>query len=170
MTATIVDILQSLRRGKAAPAIAEFFEIPEAAVQEVWNNLFDCAIEAATIYPADASLSPDAGKMVSASVVVPEFAPNAPIRMPDPTKGGRPHRSDPPPTGRPRGGRPMPSHNSDPSKMSPLHQQMLEMMKAGVGTMDISRKLNVSSATVSTRRRRFEDAGLIPVSAHRKIA
>ncbi|GFE98081.1 hypothetical protein [Gluconobacter sp. Gdi] len=170
MTATIVDILQSLRRGKAVPAIAEFFEIPEAAVHEVWNNLFDCAIEAATIYPSDVNPPPEAGKMVSASVVVPEFAPDAPLRTPVSMKGGRPRRSDPPPTGRPCGGRPMPSHNSDPSKMSPLHQQMLKMMRDGVGTMKISQALNVTSGAVSMRRRKFEDAGLIPVSAHRKIA
>lgn len=155
VSVTIVDILQALRRRKEPTAVAAFFEIPEAAVHEVWNNLFDCGIAAATDYPA--------------AVVIPspiaEEEQEAPAVSALPAKR---RKGDPPPTGRPKGGRPVPSHASDPAKMSPLHQEMLRLLKEGRGTAEVSRMLNVTSGTVSQRRRKFEDAGLLPVSEFRK--
>ncbi len=155
MTVTIVDILQALRRRKEPAGVAAFFEIPEAAVHEVWNNLFDCGIAAATVHPSE----------VTGSVPVETDAPESAPELP-PIKQRR--KGDPPPTGRPKGGRPVPSHNSDPSKMSPLHQEMLRLLQEGRGTAEISRMLNVTTATVSQRRRKFEDASLLPVSKFRK--
>lgn len=157
MTVTIVDILQALRRRKEPPAVAAFFEIPEAAVHEVWNNLFDCGIAAATDYPAAAVIPPP--------IAEEEQEADAPS-VPAPTVKRR--KGDPPPTGRPKGGRPTPSHSSDPSKMSPLHQEMLRLLKEGRGTAEVSRMVNVTTATVSQRRRIFENADLLPVSKFRK--
>ncbi|MBN3866421.1 helix-turn-helix domain-containing protein [Gluconobacter kondonii] len=155
MTVTIVDILQALRRRKDPASVAAFFEIPEAAVHEVWNNLFDCGIAAATVHPSEVTGSDSVESGASESA--PELPPVKPRR-----------KGDPLPTGRPKGGRPVPSHNSDPSKMSPLHQEMLRLLKEGRGTCEVSRMLNVTTATVSTRRRKFEDAGLLPISKFRK--
>ncbi|MBF0892172.1 helix-turn-helix domain-containing protein [Gluconobacter sp. LMG 1744] len=155
MTVTIVDILQALRRRKEPVAVAAFFEIPETAVHEVWDNLFECGIAAATVYPTE--VTEPAAVKTSAPEGITELAAAKPRR-----------KGDPPPTGRPKGGRPVPSHSSDPSKMSPLHQEMLRLLKEGRGTAEVSRMLNVTTATVSQRRRKFEDASLLPVSKFRK--
>lgn len=93
MTVTIVDILQALRRRKEPVAVAAFFEIPEAAVHEIWNNLFDCGIAAATVYPDEAD-------------VPPPIVGDGQEAAPEPSPVRKRRKGDPPPTGRPNGGRP----------------------------------------------------------------
>lgn len=155
MTTTIVDILQSLRRGKSPASVAAFFEIPEASVHEVWNGLFDSAITAATIYPGEASPSSQTRSMAVSNIVVPEHAPAAPLPGYG-RKSSRSHQSDPQPTP-PKGGR-RPRIAAD---------QILKMFQDGLRVTDISQATGLTTATLSWRRRQFEDQGLMPVSPRR---